>query len=283
MQHIIRNCVCVLVISICLTACSFSFVYNNLGWLSNWYLDDYVTLNKKQQEAFDTSFNELHSWHRRTQLKEYSRQLAEFKKQVNLGITEGELEEQLTRIKKHWVTARNKAKPQLILLAHTLSSSQRKRVIDEIATINQDRIDDRDELNENERNKVECKKQTKQLKKWIGRLTNAQKLEVCSIIQDVILTFDHRMDYRIKWHLGLKKVLAMDLNKQQYEIMFTELISNPDSLKSSEYVTLSKNNTSISIKLFHYMMNNLTAKQLKRFNNQLDDFIDDLNTLEMDD
>lgn len=283
MQHIIRNCVCVLVISFSLTACSFSFFYNNLGWLSNWYLDDYVTLNKEQQQAFDTSFNELHSWHRRTQLKEYSQQLAEFKKQVNLGITEDELEEQLASIKKHWVTARNKAKPQLILLVHTLSSSQRKRVIDEMATINQDRIDDREALTENERYKAECKKQKKQLKKWIGKLTNVQKLEVCSIIQGVTLTFDHRMDYRIKWHSGLKKVLAMDLNKQQYEIMFTELISNPDSLKSSEYVTLSKNNTSISIKLFHYMMNNLTAKQLKRFNNKLDDFIDDLNTLEMDD
>jgi hypothetical protein len=75
----------------------------------------------------------------------------------------------------------------------------------------------------------------------------------------------------------------MNINKQQYEVMFTELISNPESLKSDEYITISKNNSEISVKIFHYMMNNLTNKQLNRFNNKIDDLIEDLKDLETDD
>lgn len=282
MQMIVKNGIGVIFCSFFLTACSFSFIYNNLGWLSDWYLDDYVTLNQEQQLIFDTAFDELHSWHRRTQLKEYYWQLSEFKKQVNLGITATEVSEQLANIKSHWIMVREHAKPSLISLAHTLSDSQRKQIIDEVASNNQERIDDRDELSQEGWYKEECKEKQQQFKKWVGELTKAQKSEMCSLIEGLSPTFNHRMIYRIKWHSGLRRVLAMDLNKQQYEVMFTELISNPDSLKSREYITVSKNNTQGSINIFHYIMNNLTNKQLKRLNNKLDDLIDDLKTLEIE-
>jgi hypothetical protein len=283
MMKVIKRGFWVIFSSILLTACSFSFIYNHLDWWSNWYLDDYVTLNQEQQQNFDTAFNELHLWHRQTQLKEYYLQLAEFKDQVNLGITKYEINEQLAKVKMHWVTVREHAKPQLILLAHTLSDNQRRQVIDEIAINNKDRIDEGKQLTEEEFYKAECKQRQQQFKKWVGKLTKGQKAKVCELTQGLRLTFNHRMDYRIKWHSGLKQVLAIDLNKQQYEIMFTELISNPESLKSREYTTLAENNTEVSIKIFHYIMNNLTEKQLKKFNNKVDDFIDDLKTLEMDD
>jgi hypothetical protein len=45
---------------------------------------------------------------------------------------------------------------------------------------------------------------------------------------------------------------------------------------------LSKNNMETSIRVFHYLMNHLTDKQRKKFNDKLDDFIEDLTTLEMD-
>jgi hypothetical protein len=61
--------------------------------------------------------------------------------------------------------------------------------------------------------------------------------------------------------------------------MFTELISEPELLKSEQHKTLSKNNSDTSVKTFHIMMNSLTDKQLNRFNNKLDDLIEDLKEL----
>ena len=167
-------------------------------------------------------------------------------------------------------------------LAAALSKSQRKQVIDEIENINKERIEDREQLTKAQWHKEECKERQLQFKKWVGRLTREQKTEVCYFIQRSSSTFTHRMDYRIKWHSDFKQVIAMNINKQQYEVMFTELISNPESLKSNEYVMLSANNSNISVKTFHYVMNNLTDKQRKRFNKKVDELIDDLKTLEID-
>ena len=73
--------------SLFLTGCSFTFVYNNLDWWVDWYLDDYVSLNKSQQKAFDERFTQLHDWHRATQLSAYANQLKSLQAQINQGIT----------------------------------------------------------------------------------------------------------------------------------------------------------------------------------------------------
>jgi hypothetical protein len=282
MMRIFKNSLCVILSSFLLSACSFSFIYNNLDWWSNWYLDDYVTLSQEQQKLFDTAFDDIHSWHRETQLKEYYLQLTVLKEQVNVGISENELNAHLVRVKNHWFVVRERAKPQLISLTHTLSKRQRKQVIDEIENINKERIEDSDELTKAQWDKEECKERQQQFNKWVGRLTKNQKTEICKRIVGSLSTFIHRMDYRTKWHSDFKQVLAMDINKQQYEVMFTALISNPESLISDEYRKLSKSNNNISVKIFHYIMNHLTDKQLNRFNHKVDELIDDLKALTLD-
>ena len=283
MKRNIKNGLLVIFCSFLLSACSLSFIYNNLDWLSNWYLDDYVTLNQEQQQIFDSTFDELHSWHRQTQLREYYLQLEVLKKQVNEGISKNEIDAQLANIKNHWLVVREKAKPHLISLIHTLSKTQRQQVIDEIENVNKERIEDRDELTKAQWYKEACKERQQQIKKWVGKLTKDQKAEVCNFVKAYSSTFKLRMEYRIKWHLDFKQALAIDINKQQYEVMFAELISNPESLKSDEYVKSSKINAEISVRIFHFILNNLTNKQRKRFNNEIDDLIDDLKALEVDD
>jgi hypothetical protein len=283
MKRHIKNGLLLVFSSFFLSACSFSFIYNNLDWWSNWYLDDYVTLNQEQQKVFDISFNELHSWHRKTQLREYYLQLTALKKQVDSGISQKEIYDHLANIKNHWFVVREQAKPQLISLIDTLSENQRQQVIDEIENVNKERIEDRDELTKEEWYKETCKQRQQQFKKWIGKLNQDQKAEVCNFVKELSSTFNHRMDYRIKWHTDFKQALAIDISKQQYEVMFTELISNPELLKSDEYVKLSDKNSDISVKIFHYVMNNLTKKQRNRFNNEIDDLINDFKALEMND
>ncbi|TWX53400.1 DUF6279 family lipoprotein [Colwellia hornerae] len=282
MQRIIKNGIVVIFSAFLLSACSFSFIYNHLDWWSNWYLDDYVTLSQDQQQRFDTAFNELHTWHRQTQLSEYTRQLITLKTQVNRGITLEEVNAQLVNLKQHWLVVREQAKPALISLVHSLSSRQRKQVVDEIASNNEARIDDYDEISQEQWFSETCIERQDQFKKWLGKLTKGQKVEVCQLAKSLTPTFNHRMYYLIKWHSGLKQVLAMGLDKQQYEVMFTELISEPESLKSEQHKTLSKNNSDTSVKIFQVMMNSLTDKQLNRLNNKLDDLIKDLKELAID-
>ena len=283
MSKIVKNSLCVILSMFFLSACSFNFFYNNLAWLSDWYLDDYVTLNAEQQQVFDSAFTEFHLWHRQTQLKEYRLQLTQFKTQVNRGISHDELNAQVLSIRNHWILMREKAKPQLISLTRTLSAVQRQQVLNQIDSLNRERMEDHEQLTKAQWHKKSCTERQVQFKKWLGKLNPAQKLAICKISQAFSSTFEDRTAYRLKWHAGLQHALSMELSKQSYEAMFTELISNPDALKSEKYVTLSNNNTVAFIKIFHHIMNNLTDKQRKRFNKRLNNIIDDLNVLERGD
>jgi hypothetical protein len=281
MQFSMRNGLIIITSSFFLTACSFSFIYNNLAWLSSWYLDDYVELTPQQQQLFDSAFTEFHSWHRQTQLSLYYQQLTLFKQQVNLGLSRDDINQHFSLIKNHWFSLREQAKSPLLTLTHSLSDIQRKQVIDEIEDNNKRRIDDYDQLSEQKWISKQCKNTQKQLKKWLGKLTSDQKLTVCNQTKTLKPTFSHWMAYRGRWHSGLETALLLAVDKQQYEMLFTELISSPDSLKTTQYKALSKNNNQVYVNIAHFMINNLTAKQLRKLNRELDDVIDELKSLEM--
>ena len=283
MQFSFSNGLIVIISSFLLTACSFSFVYNNLAWLSSWYLDDYVEFTPPQQQAFDSAFIELHSWHRKTQLSLYYQQLTLFKEQVNRGMSEIDINEHFSFIQNHLLSLREQAKSPLLILTHSLSDDQKKQVIDEIEDNNQRRINDHKQLSEQKWVLKQCKNIRKQLKKWLGKLTSNQKLAVCKQTKALKPTFSHWMAYRDKWHKGLETALLLTVDKQQYEMLFTELISYPDSSKTAQYKVLSKNNSQVYVNLVHSMINNLTAKQQRKLNRELDDVIDELKDLEMTD
>lgn len=57
----------VIAFSFLLSACSSSFIYNNLDWLLYWYLDDYITLTSEQRSQLDDRVETWQAWHRITQ------------------------------------------------------------------------------------------------------------------------------------------------------------------------------------------------------------------------
>ncbi|MFD2166715.1 DUF6279 family lipoprotein [Thalassotalea euphylliae] len=265
-----------------ISGCSFSFIYNNLGWWTNWYLDDYVSLTDEQQAAFDDAFDDLHLWHRKTQLNLYAEQLTALKAEVNAGITEEQVDSQLGTFREHWVTAREKAKPELVELTYMLSPEQRDTLIENLEENNREILEEREDLSVEQRAKKTCQSQQKQFRKWIGKLTKSQKEKVCEISKGFVSTFDEWMTYRGAWLTDFKLAMSPETAKQEYERLFAELISNPDQLKSEKYIQDQAANNKVFSELFVYLMNNLTKKQKNRFNNRIDDFIEDLNDLESD-
>ncbi|MAG76963.1 MAG: hypothetical protein CL811_09390 [Colwelliaceae bacterium] len=268
--------------SVLLTGCSFSFVYNHLDWWANWYLDDYVTLNKTQQKAFDEVFNELHVWHRETQLPIYAEQLKQLKADLAAGITEEKAKEHLGKTNEYWIVVREKAKTDLIELTHMLSEKQRKELLANLDKQNQERIENREELSREEWVKEECKEQQSQFKSWVGKLSKSQKADICEATGELQSTFNHWMDYRMAWHNSFTDALDVSLSKEEYVALFAELISEPEKLRSDEYLSLREQNNRVFVGLFAEVMNGLSQKQTNRLNNKIDDFIEDIEDLAQD-
>ena len=54
-----------------LSACSNTFLYNQLDWIVPWYVDDFVDLNRQQRQDLKTQVRELLTWHRGEELATY--------------------------------------------------------------------------------------------------------------------------------------------------------------------------------------------------------------------
>ena len=82
----IKNLIGVFVLS-CLFACSSTrLAYNYLDWVISWYLDDYIQLNKEQDDYYDRQLDELLQWHRSDQLPRYVRFVDEMMLHINKSV-----------------------------------------------------------------------------------------------------------------------------------------------------------------------------------------------------
>lgn len=61
--------------------------YNQAPLAAYWYLDDYVDFSEEQKPAVKAALNELHQWHRQTQLPAYIETLQKMQRQMSEPLT----------------------------------------------------------------------------------------------------------------------------------------------------------------------------------------------------
>ena len=75
-----------LIFSLCLlfllTGCGPRLVYPHLDWLIPFYVDDYISLNRKQGSMLEKRLLQVLDWHCRTQLPAYAQSLRELAKDL---------------------------------------------------------------------------------------------------------------------------------------------------------------------------------------------------------
>ena len=266
-------------LAVLVSGCSFRFVYNHLDWWTNWYLDDYVTLTDQQQQLFDNEFEQLHLWHRTSQLPVYVQQLKSIKADINGDINAQRVKDNLAQLIQHWQNFLMAAEPKLQPLAFSLSNSQKQQLITAIQENNQDNIDDFENLNEQEWLEERSDEQKDQLKSWFGRLTDEQKDQVTKLSENYQRSFMPRMAYRQQWTNEFAQLLNGDLPDHQFKFEFYRLFVNGRSLRDEQLNTISDNNSEVFANIFLYMVTTANDKQRKRINKKLDKVIGDLEYL----
>lgn len=268
-----------LLLAVLVSGCSFRFVYNHLDWWTNWYLDDYVSLTDQQQVIFDEKFEQLHLWHRQTQLPLYLQQLKEVKSLINSDINTEQVTDNLKQLLQHWQNFLIAAEPKLQPLAFSLSRSQKQQLLTALKETNQDNIDDYEDLNEDEWFEERSEEQIDQLKSWFGKLTSVQKEQVVKISKKYQRSFMSRMSYRQRWSNEFTQLLNGDLPDHQFKFEFYRLFVNGRSLRDEQLNTISDNNSKVFAQIFVYMMSTANEKQQKRINKKVNKVIGDMEYL----
>jgi hypothetical protein len=272
-----------LLIAVFLSGCSFRFVYNHLDWWTHWYLDDYVTLTEQQQQRFDDEFEQLHLWHRTTQLPAYVQQLKTLKITINEQINEQDIAANFVQFAEHWQNFLIATEPKLQPLVVSLSTEQTQQLLQALEATHQERLDDDEDLSEQDWLEERTDQQKEQLKDWFGKLTPEQKSQVTSLSKGFQRSFVPRMLYRQRWTQQFADLLNGNLPGHQFKLEFYSLFVNGRSLRDEKLNAITSNNNQVFTNIFLYMVTTVTNKQRKRINKKIDKILGDLEYLINDD
>jgi hypothetical protein len=272
-----------LLIAVFLSGCSFRFVYNHLDWWTHWYLDDYVTLTEQQQQRFDDEFEQLHLWHRTTQLPAYVQQLKTLKIAINEQINEQDIAANFVQFTEHWQNFLIATEPKLQPLVVSLSTKQTQQLLQALEATHQERLDDDEALSEQDWLEERTDQQKEQLKDWFGKLTPEQKSQVTSLGKGFQRSFEPRMLYRQRWTQQFADLLNGNLPGHQFTLEFYRLFVNGHSLRDEKLNAITSNNNQVFTNIFLYMVTTATNKQRKRINKKIDKILGDLEYLINDD
>jgi hypothetical protein len=154
---------------IALSACTMTrFGYEMLPWLTMWRIERYIPLNETQRKQVSRRLDELHQWHRTTQLPHYAAKLEQAGVQLAKPLASDQVVLWREDLLAFWQPIADRLAPGLAELALTLQPGQ----IDRLAPA--------DLL---ARTEARAKRWTERMETLFGRLEPGQRSEIRSLAE----------------------------------------------------------------------------------------------------
>ncbi|MEL0641825.1 DUF6279 family lipoprotein [Pseudoalteromonas aliena] len=277
-KKLIRSCFAISTLFLC--SCSASFTYNNLSWLSSFWVDDYIDLNKTQNTQLKNIITTTQNWHRTTQLPAYRQDIQNIKALFNQTLEAKQLKTQVVLAKQHWQNLLGYAKLPLAELGATLSSEQRKELLNNIQIkIN----DEREEFNEQtplERKSERLEEQFEYYEQWIGKLNKQQKALIKSTNEQHQDSGALWLEYKQNRLNAAKQVFeSAEITKKEFINQLSKVIQEREFYMSDALLNTNEANLDLYINLLYELNSTLNDKQRQSVNDQFDELIETLNDI----
>lgn len=275
-----KKSVILLVCLLFLGACSTKFSYRFLDWAIGWEQEDFVTLDKNQQQAFDTLVEKLMLWHQSTELARYADQLTLLETSIKSNTFTPELwVEHLDNAKRHWFRLFEYALPELQPIIMSLSDKQVKQILTKLREDEQELVKEFSGKTPAQLQQEADENLNEQFTDWLGRLTDGQKALIHQYNQQRLSTLDMWLEYRHEWLRQFEVALGQRSDKPLLTARLTLLMTQPDELKSEQHKQLLRQNSEGFGELILAIHGSLSAKQSTHFYKKLDGLIQDLREL----
>ncbi|MDT0594424.1 DUF6279 family lipoprotein [Glaciecola petra] len=267
-----------------LGGCSTKFAYNNASWLIYWYMDDYIELNDAQEDQFDRYFAEWIEWHKAEELPKYAAQLnqiIEDIEQQNINLERIAFHRDNARA--HWVRAREYIAEDLVALGRTLSEEQ---VVYLLAALEEENQEDEEEMAENKelskdkRDRNWVKRNQKNIRRWMGRLSDEQKLFISGFRERFESTGVLWLDYKRRYQQALRETFAMSARDENFDAALLELIVNPEQYRGEVFDEATDRNLLAASEYMMGLYDMANKKQLKRLIDEIDSIKEDAISLQ---
>ncbi|MFT6925158.1 MAG: hypothetical protein ACJAZP_000738 [Psychromonas sp.] len=256
-----------------LYGCTNKFVYNNMDWISKWYLDDYVELNAQQNIFLASQLNAVHYWHRHHELAEYRNQLVKFSDDLKqLPISTEKLQAHLHSIEMHWQRLRRKGSYYLSQMAPLLNAQQVNYLFDYLEQKNQHRLQQFKAQSLQEYNNKKYQRIVDFIEDRLGSTTVRQKSFVQHFVSKSELTQVEYVAYVRRYQQALRSTFESE-NPRTLRVELNKLLNDSSKFMTPEYKQKSNENRQLAMQLLFEISSTLTEKQLLHLRTEIKDLI----------
>ncbi|MEL0152531.1 MAG: DUF6279 family lipoprotein [Halieaceae bacterium] len=268
----------ILVLVTTLVGCSANrLLYNRADTFIRWAADDYVTLDREQQAAFDQRLDDFLAWHRSEELPRYRAFIVTSLETLEDGVT---LEEAVT-ISEEIELAADRFQAQFIELllatAEDLSDEQIQDFLTELERNQAEYAEEQLVRDEETYYADSAKTMTGLVKRLIGRLNRDQSAEINERSKDLTRLDSLWHDDRARWGSALRVILEAKAPGWQAEIR--RLGETRSEARIPEYVAGIEHNGDVILALLVDIINSRTERQDRRMRRFLDGLVDDIDAL----
>ncbi|GLS91189.1 hypothetical protein GCM10007916_22580 [Psychromonas marina] len=278
-KHKKQRAFLLIVMVLSLSACSSKIIYNNLDWLTYWYIDDYVALTDEQETLFDPVLTQFLDWHRQSELQSYITQIKRIQTDINNGVKRSDIEGYIKAFTDSWQTILVRLEPGIVKVAYTLKEKQVEAFLSTNEQRNLDQIEEHQSESKQQRLDNRLDKIENRIESYTGKLTRAQKQLLKNSNDKLMPTFDEWIAFRRAWLNSISAAFDLKSDKSEFEKALSSAILQSENLRSATFKQKIEHNQRLWVVTLEQLINSLDEKQRKKLNGKLEDTIEDIEAL----
>ncbi|MGD8785602.1 MAG: DUF6279 family lipoprotein [Thioalkalispiraceae bacterium] len=218
-----------------LSACGVKTVYNNLDWVLEGMVEDYVNLTDQQELDVEQRVAMFMKWHRKTQLQEYVNDLKKIKVYSKQGFDDESTEIIFENFMKRWGSLKHRIAPDMVDILLSLNDEQVKELFVSLEEENQEILAEINDTTAEEKLEKSKEKLISNFSDWLGPLTEEQKQLLRSWPPRFKPLDQDRMVFRKNWQNALMRVLLGEFPSYEKREKLMQLVTTPDEYQTAEH------------------------------------------------
>jgi len=262
-----------------LSGCVVRVVYNQLDWLTLWYVDDYFDLDATQKDQARELIARTLAWHRSTQLPHYLALSQTVHDRVGASVSAAFVTDQYQEIVGLWDLLLREVATDAAVLLQSLSDRQVEELFERLAKENRELKKEYSGVSPAERRAKQDKAILKMFRRFTGRLSAEQEFMIrghTAQLHDLSAEWLHR---RAAWQSELRTLLAGRKSDPQFATRLADLLLDPNQFDSPGYRDLVQDNQQRAFEMVAEVLSTLSAEQVKVLRKRLAGYMEDFDAL----
>lgn len=260
-----------------LSACSSTtFVYNRLDFFIPWYLDDYVELDRAQEEQLDALLLPFLGWHRQEELPRYVALLDRIGGELDRPLSPAQIAAIYSDLEGAWLRLQERALEWLLVLGARLSDEQVEEFLEHLWERQQDFEDEYLDRSDREYREESYEALRDSMQDYLGRLSSEQRDRLQAASMELQRSDAIWLQERAVW---LERLGILLQRQPGWELRTREAIALRDETVSAQYLATYEHNLGVIFSAVADVLNARSAEQDRRLRGELRDLREDLEGL----